>query len=48
MDEDLKEAYKTGRGTFRIRARVEFEKLTRTRKELSSQNFLIWLAQKRL
>ena len=31
VDEDLKEAYKTGRGTFRIRARVEFEKLTRTR-----------------
>ena len=31
VDEDLKEAYKTGRGTFRIRAKVEFEKLTRTR-----------------
>ena len=31
INEDLKEAYKTGRGTFRIRARVEFEKITRTR-----------------
>ena len=48
VDEDLKEAYKTGRGTFRIRARVEFEKLHAPGKELSSQNFLIWLAQKRL
>ena len=31
INEDLKEAYKTGRGTFRIRARVEFEKITRSR-----------------
>ncbi len=31
INEDLREAYKTGRGTFRIRARVEFEKITRSR-----------------
>ena len=31
INDDLEEAYKTGRGSFRIRAKVEFEKITRSR-----------------
>ena len=31
IDDDLQEAYKTGRGSFRIRAKFEFEKITRSR-----------------
>ena len=31
INDDLQEAYKTGRGSFRIRAKVEFEKITRSR-----------------
>jgi len=31
INDDLQEAYTTGRGSFRIRAKVEFEKITRSR-----------------
>ena len=31
IDDGLREAYETGRGSFRIRARMEFEKITRSR-----------------
>ena len=31
INDDLQEAYTTGRGSFRIRAKVEFEKVTRSR-----------------
>ena len=34
IDESIREAYETGRGTLRIRARIEVEKLTRTRDAL--------------
>ncbi len=34
IDDGLREAYETGRGTFRIRARVDFEKITRNRQGL--------------
>jgi DNA gyrase subunit A len=35
IDEALREAYLTGRGTFRIRARVETEKVTRNRQAIA-------------
>ncbi len=34
IDDGLREAYETGRGTLRIRARVEFDKLTRSREAI--------------
>lgn len=35
IDEGLREAYETGRGSFRIRARMEFEKITRSRQGIA-------------
>ncbi|MGI9622391.1 MAG: DNA gyrase/topoisomerase IV subunit A [Acidimicrobiales bacterium] len=35
IDDGLAEAYETGRGTFRIRARMEFEKVTRSRQAIA-------------